>query len=150
MKKYIVELTREERGRLRDLVDAGKSAGFRIKRANILLKVDQGKHGPGWKDEQVAEAFDCGAATVERLRKRWVELGTDEALEREKRGPQQGKLDGDAEAVLVATACSKAPQGRARWTVRLLAKKLVELGVVESCSHMTVQRAMKKTRLSLG
>ena len=146
MKAYVVELTPGERRRLRDLVNDGKNAGFRIKRANILLKVDQGKHGPGWKDQQVAEAFDCGTATVERLRKRCVELGTDEALEREKRGPQQSKLDGDAEAVLVATACTKAPEGRARWTPRLLAGKLVELGVVESCSHMTVQRAMKKTR----
>ena len=150
MKKYIVELTREERRDLRDLVNGGKSAAFRIKRANILLKVDEGKHGPGWTDEEVAEAFDCGTATLERLRKRWVEFGTDGALEREKRGPQQGKLDGDAEAVLVATACSDPPAGRAKWTVRLLAAKLVELGVVESCSHMTVQRAMKKTSLSLG
>jgi transposase len=145
MKKYIVELTREERKRLRGLVNDGKIAGYRIKRASILLKADQGKHGPSWKDEEIAEAFDCGTATVERLRKRCVELGTDEALERETRGPQLGKLDGDAEAVLVATACSKAPEGRARWTLRLLANKLVELGVVESCSHMTVQRAMKKT-----
>ena len=145
MKKYIVELTREERGQLEDLAGNGKNAAFRIKRANILLKVDQGKHGPGWKDERVAEAFDCGTATIERLRKRWIELGTDEALEREKRGPQLGKLDGDAEAVLVATACTDAPEGRAKWTLRLLAGKLVELGVVESCSHMTVQRAMKKT-----
>jgi len=150
MKKYIVALTREERRDLRDLVKGGKSAAFRIKRANILLKVDDGKQGLGWTDEEVAEAFDCGTATVERLRKRWVELGTDGALEREKRGPQQGKLDGDAEAVLVATACSDPPAGRAKWTVRLLAAKLVELGVVESCSHMTVQRAMKKTSLSLG
>ena len=146
MKKYIVELTREERRYLEDLVNNGKSAAFRIKRASVLLKVDQGKDGPGWKDEQVAEAFDCGTATVERLRKRWVELGTDEALQRQKRAPRQGKLDGDAEAVLVATACTDAPEGRARWTVRLLADKLVELGVVESCSHMTVHRAMKKTR----
>jgi transposase len=145
MKKYIVELTREERRNLKDLVNGGKSAAFRIKRANILLKVDEGKHGPGWKDEQVAEAFDCGTATLERLRKRWVERGTDEALERETRGPQLSKLDGDAEAVLVATACSDPPAGRAKWTVRLLADKLVELGVVDSCSHMTVQRAMKKT-----
>jgi hypothetical protein len=74
-----------------------------------------------------------------------VELGTEDALEREKRGPQLGKIDGDAEAVLVATACSDAPEGRAKWSLRLLADKLVELGVVESCSHMTVQRAMKKT-----
>ena len=145
MKKYIVELTREERRDLRDLVKGGKSAAFRIKRANILLKVDEGKHGPGWKDEQVAEAFDCGTATLERLRKRWVELGTDEALQRETRGPQLSKLDGDAEAVLVATACSDPPAGRAKWTVRLLADKLVELGVVDSCSHMTVHRATKKT-----
>lgn len=145
MKKYIVELTRKERGDLENLAGNGKSAAFRIKRANILLKVDQGKQGPGWKDEQVAEAFDCGTATIERLRQRWVELGTDEAIEREKRGPQQSKLDGDAEAVLVATACTDAPDGRAKWTMRLLADKLVELGVVESCSHMTVHRAMKKT-----
>ncbi len=144
-KKYIVELTRKERRYLEDLGSNGKGAAFRIKRANILLKVDEGKHGSGWKDEQVAEAFDCGTATVERLRRRWVELGTDEALEREKRGPQLSKLDGDAEAVLVATACSDPPAGRAKWTVRLLADKLVELGVVDSCSHMTVQRAMNKT-----
>ena len=146
MKKYIVELTRKERGHLENLASNGKSAAFRIKRANILLKVDQGKQGPGWKDERAAEAFECGTATIERLRKRCVELGADEALEREKRGPQQGKLDGDAEAVLVATACTNAPDGRAKWTLRLLANKLVELGVVESCSHMTVHRAMKKTR----
>lgn len=150
MKKYVVELTREERRNLRDLVNGGKSAAFRIKRANILLKVDEGEHGPGWTDEEVAEAFDCGTATLERLRKRWVELGTDGALEREKRGPQLGKLDGDAEAVLVATACSDPPAGRAKWTVRVLAAKLVELDVVDSCSHMTVHRAMKKTNLSLG
>ncbi len=146
MKKYIVELTHKERGHLENLAGNGKGAAFRIKRANMLLKVDEGKHGAGWKDEQVAEAFDCGTATLERLRKRWVELGTDGALERETRGPQLSKLDGDAEAVLVATACSDPPAGRAKWTVRLLADKLVELGVVDSCSHMTVQRAMKKTR----
>lgn len=150
MKRYVVELTREERRDLRGLAKAGKNAAFRIQRANILLKVDEGKHGPGWTDEQVAEAFNCGTATIERLRKRWVELGTAEALEREKRGPQRRKLDGDAEAVLIATACSDPPAGRERWTVRLLAAKLVEIGVVESCSHMTVHRAMKKTSLSLG
>lgn len=150
MKKYIVELTHEERQYLRRLAINGKGAAFRIQRANILLKADQGQYGPGWNDEQVAEAFDCGTATVERLRRRWVELGTKEALEREKRGPQQCKLDGDAEAVLVATACSNAPEGRSRWTMRLLADKLVELGVVESCSHTTVHRTMKKTRLNRG
>jgi hypothetical protein len=144
MKKYIVELTREERRQLENLANNGKGAAFRIKRANILLKVDQGKHGPRWTDERIAEAFDCGTATIERLRKRWVEQGTEAALEREKRGPRQGKLDGDAEAVLVATACTNPPKGRAKWSVRLLAGKLVELGVVESCSHMTVQRTMKK------
>lgn len=145
MKKYVVELTWNERKDLNNLVKGGRSAGYRIKRASILLKVDQGKHGPAWTDEQVAEAFDCGTATIERLRKRCVELGVGEALQREKRGPRQGKLDGDAEAVLIATACSDPPEGRAKWTVRLLADKLVELGVVESCSHMTVHRAMKKT-----
>lgn len=145
MKKYIVELTLKERRHLEELANNGKNAAFRIKRAQLLLKADEGEAGPGWTDEQIAEAFDCGTATVERLRKRWVELGTEDALEREKRGPQLGKIDGDAEAVLVATACSDAPEGRAKWSLRLLAGKLVELGVVESCSHMTVQRAMKKT-----
>ena len=150
MKKYIVELTREERRNLKQLATTGKGAVFRIQRANILLKVDQGKEGPGWEDGRVAEAFGCGTATIERLRRRWVELGPDQALERQKRGPQQRKLDGDAEAVLVATACSNAPEGRSRWTLRLLANKLVELGVVDSCSHTTVHRAMKKTHLNLG
>lgn len=146
MKKYVVELTWNERRNLNNLVKEGRTAGYRIQRANVLLKVDQGKHGPSWTDEAVAEAFDCGTATVERLRKRCVELGVAEALERETRGPRLGKLDGNAEAVLIATACSDPPVGRAKWTVRLLADKLVELGVVESCSHMTVHRAMKKTR----
>ena len=150
MKKYIVELTREERRLLKQLASTGKAAAFRIQRANMLLKVDQGKNGPGWEDTQVAETFHCGTATVERLRKRWVEFGTDQALERQKRGPQQSKLDGDAEAILVATACSNAPEGRSRWTLRLLADTLVELGVVDNCSHTTVHRAMKKTHLNLG
>ena len=150
MKKYIVELTREERRYLKQLVSTGKAAAFRIQRANILLKVDQGKDGPCWEDERVAETFGCGTATIERLRRRWVELGTDQALERQKRGPQLCKLDGDAEAILVATACSNAPEGRSRWTVRLLADTLVELGVVDRCSHTTVHRAMKKTHLNLG
>lgn len=150
MKKYIVELTQEERRFLEDLANNGRNAANRILRARILLKVDEGDEGPRWKDRQVAEALDCGTATVERLRKRWVELGTEDALEREKRGPQLGKIDGDAEAVLVATACSDAPEGRSKWSVRLLAERIVELGVVESCSHMTVQRAMKKTKSSLG
>jgi transposase len=145
MKKYIVELTGEERVNLEALVKRGKNAASRIRRANILLKVDQGEFGPGWTDSQIVDVFDCSIANVERLRKRWVELGTEQALEREKRKPRQSKLDGDAEAVLIATACTDAPEGRSRWTVRLLAEKLVELGVVESCSHMTVQRAMKKT-----
>lgn len=145
MKKYIVELTGEERADLEALVKRGKSTASRIRRANILLKVDQGECGPGWTDRQIIDIFDCSIANVERLRKRWVELGTEQALEREKRKPRQSKLDGDAEAVLIATACTDAPEGRSRWTVRLLAEKLVELGVVESCSHMTVQRAMKKT-----
>ncbi len=150
MKKYSVELSREEREYLKRLASNGKNAAFRIHRANILLKSDQGKYGPSWKDEQIAEAFDCGIATIERLRRRCVELGLKEALEREQRGPQQRMLDGDAEAVLVATACSDAPEGRSRWTVRLLADKLVELNVVDSCSHTTVHRAMKKTCLSHG
>ena len=143
-KKYIVELTIEERKQLERLIRKGKVAGYKIRHAQMLLKADADEHGPAWDDARIAEAFGAGRATVERLRKRLVERGLESALERQKRAPQIGKFDGEAEAHLIAIACSKAPEGSARWTLRLLADKVVELGIVESCSHMTIQRTLKK------
>ena len=150
MKKYIVELTSEEDKQLKTLVQRGKVEGYKIKHAQILLKANQDKHGEAWSDSQIARAFGCHVTTVENVRRRFVVSGYEAALGRAKRGPNKRKLDGDAEATLIALACSEAPEGRSRWTVRLLADKLVELGVVDQLSHMTVQRVMKKTSLSLG
>ena len=149
-KKYVVELTSEERKQLAGLVKKGKTAGYKIRHAQMLLKVDQGKNGPGWSDGNVAEAFVAHITTVERLRKRFVEESLEAALERHNRKNYSRKLEGDAEAHLIAIACSEPPEGRNEWTLRLLADKLVELKVVDSVSHMTVSRTLKKTSLSRG
>lgn len=152
MKKYVVELTSEERKQLEGLIKKGKVAGYKIRHAQMLLKADQGKEGPGWPDQQIAEAFGAHLTTVECLRKRLVEQGLEAALERKKQaGPsRERKLDGDGEARLIALACSEPPEGRSEWTLRLLADRLVELSVVERISHMTVSRTLKKTSSSPG
>ena len=150
MKKYIVELTSEERKQLQQLVKKGKVAGYKIRHAQMLLKADQGNHGPSRPDAQIAEVFAAHVTTVERLRKRFVEQGLDTALERNKRDNYTRKLDGDAEAHLIAIACSKPPAGRSEWSLRLLADRLIELSVVDSISYMTVSRTLKKTNLSRG
>jgi transposase len=149
-KKYIVDLTSKERKYLQHLVNKGKVAGYKIRHAQMLLKADQGRHGPAWPDEQIAEVFGTHEATVRRLRERFVEEGLDEALQRKKRQNYTRKLDGDAEAHLIAIACSQPPKGRNRWTLRLLADRVVELSVVDSVSHMTISRTLKKTNLSPG
>lgn len=149
-KKYVVELTSEEREQLQDLVNKGKVAGYKIRHAQMLLKADQGEDGRGWSDEAIVESFGGHRTIVERLRQRFVLQGLEAALDRQKRPLRGGKLDGEAEARLIALACSKAPEGRSEWSLRLLADELVQLGVVDSCSHMTVQRTLKKTNLSHG
>ena len=149
-KKYVVELTGEEREQLGAIVRAERMAAHKRKHAQMLLKADQGSHGPGWTDAQVAEAFDCHRTTVELLRKRLVERGLEAALEHGNRGSYRARrLDGEAEAHLIALACSEAPEGRNRWTVRLLADRIVALGYVESCGKTTVHETLKKTNLSL-
>jgi transposase len=150
MKKYVVELTSEERRQLEGLVKKGKVAGYKIRHAQMLLKADQGRQGPGWRDKQIAQAFGAHLTTVERLRKRFVEEGLEAALERNKRKNYTRKLDGDGEARLIAIACSEPPEGRNEWTLRLLADRLVELSVVDNISHMTVSRTLKKTNSSPG
>jgi transposase len=151
-KTYLVTLTPEEREWLTALVKAGQRSARTLTRARILLKADQAQGGPAWEDARIVEALDCGLRTVERVRQRFVERGLDAALERkpQDRPSRQRKLDGAAEARLIAVACSAPPLGRARWTLTLLADKLVELEVVDSVSDETVRRTLKKTNSSRG
>lgn len=144
-KKYVVRLSEEEREELKSLTRKGKGAAYRIKHANILLKADA--EGACWQDAQIAEAFGCHEYTVARVRRRFVEKGLERALGRKKqrRPSRSWLLDGEQEARLIALSCSQAPEGRARWTLRLLAGRLVELEIVESISHETVRRTLKKT-----
>lgn len=149
-KRYIVELTSQERAGLEAVINADRMAAHKRKHAQMLLKADQGSHGPGWSDIKIADAFDCHRTTVENLRKRFVEHGFEKAMEHGNRGSYRAKkFDGVAEAHLIATACSSAPEGRNRWTVRLLADEMVSLGVVDSCSKTTVHDTLKKMNLSL-
>jgi hypothetical protein len=144
MKKHIVRLTDEERARLEDLVRRGKAQAFRIQHARILLKVDA--DGPAWTDARCAEAFGCDVNTPRNMRQRFVEQGIEAALERKKMPPREDViLDGRKEARLIALSCSPAPKGRSRWTLRLLADKLVALEVVDAISYETVRRKLKKT-----
>jgi len=151
MKKYIVKLTIDERQALSDLTTKGKAAAYKIRHANILLHADQGEEGPAWTDMQIAEAFRCHEDTVANVRKRLVLDGLDAAVDRRREGVgRPRKIDGDAEAKLTMIACSEPPPGHDRWTLRLLADKMVELEIVESCSRMAVQRVSKKTKSNHG
>jgi len=150
-KKYIVTLTEAERRILDAMLSRGKAAARKLVHARILLKADAGPGGPAWDDKRIAEGLDVGRATVERVRKDFVEEGFDAALERRKPCRQyQRKLDGEGEAHLIALACQKPPEGQARWTLRLLAGRMVQLGYVDQVSYQTVRRTLKKTNLSLG
>jgi transposase len=151
-KKYLVTLTAGERDRLDALVRKGKASALVLTRARILLKADQADGGPGWDDRRIADALDVGERTVGRVRQRLVERGFEACLTRkpQDKPSRERKLDGAAEARLIAVACSKAPDGRAEWTMQLLADKLVELAVVESVSDETVRRTLKKMRSSRG
>jgi len=147
-KKYIVRLTNEERKKLTDIVKKGKTQAYRIKHAHILLTVDT--DGPNWGDKRVAESLGCHVNTPRNVRQRFVEQGLEAALERKKQeAPSRERiLDGEKEARLFAIACSKPPKGRTKWTLQLLADKLMELKVVESISDQTVRRTLKKTHLN--
>jgi hypothetical protein len=150
MKKHLVELTTQERTELQGILDANRMAAHKRRHAQMLLKADQGKHGPGWPDARVAEAFDVTPISVTRLRRRLVEHGLAGALEHGNRGSYRAKaLDGQAEARVIALACGEPPAGRNRWTLRLLADQAVALGLVESCSKSSLHRTLKKTSLSL-
>lgn len=151
MKTYRVRLDEDERAELERMVARGKGSARSLAHARVLLKADEGVAGPAWTDEAIAEALDLNRSTVERVRSRCVEAGVAAALRpRPSRQVRLRKLDGAQEAHLVALVCSPPPQGRNRWSMRLLADKLVELEIVDTISYETVRRTLKKTRSSRG
>jgi transposase len=150
MKKYIVTLELEERELLQQLIRKGKAAARKLTHARILLKADSSEGQLGWTDEQIAQALDIHYSTVANVRRRFVEEGLDAALNPRSGGHRPRKLDGDAEAHLIALVCGEPPQGHERWTLRLLADRMVELGYVDAVSHETVRQTLKKTNSSRG
>jgi hypothetical protein len=149
--KYKVTLMDEERTELEGLISAGRAAARKLCRARVLLKADAGPGGPAWDDGRISEALQVGRATVERVRRQFVEYGMDVALERKKPEREyERRLDGQGEARLIALACSQAPEGRERWTLQLLADRMVALSYVPALSRDTVRRALKKTNSSRG
>ena len=145
IKKYVVRLTDEERGVCQAIVKKLKGSSEKVRRAQVLLKADA--DGPGWPDAQIAEAFDCRVQTIEKTRQRLVTEGFEQALDRKKRAepPIDSKLDGEAEAKLIAMRLGKPPAGYGHWTLRLLAEEMIALEVVDSISYETVRRTLKKT-----
>ena len=151
VKKYVVRLSGEERERLESLVRAGKSPAQLLTKARILLKADVSEAGEGWSDSAISVALDTSINNIGRLRRRLVEEGLEAALKR-KHNPNSARkriFDGAAEAKLIALACSPAPEGFARWSLRLLEEKVVELNIVEQVSDNTIGRTLKKTRSNL-
>ncbi len=149
--RYLVTLTSEERQELRSMVSVGKAAARKLVRSRILLLADQAEGGPVKSDPEITDALGCGRATVERVRKQFVEEGLEATLNRKPTiRTYENRLDGKAEAHLVAIVCGAPPEGRARWTLRLLADRMVGLGHIESVSHETVRLTLKKTSSSRG
>jgi hypothetical protein len=149
--KYVVFLTEAERTQLQRLIAAGTAPARKLAHARVLLHADKGPGGPGWTDAAIVEAVQISQPTISRIRQQFVAAGLEAALNR--RAPRREytrKLDGAQEARLVALACSEPPAGQARWSLRLLADRLVELEVVDSVSHQTVRRVLKKTSSSRG
>lgn len=143
--KYVVNLCDEEREYLHQIMSKGKTTGRIVKRCQTLLLADEGH-----PDETIATMLKMGSSTVHRTRQRWVEEGLEKALRERRRSGKPKKLDGKAEAFLVATACSEPPTGRECWTMQLLANHLVELNMIESISDETVRQTLKKTKSNLG
>ena len=149
MKKlYVVRLSEEERSELTKLVKTGRAPAYRRRHADILLQADQGQHGPALYDRQIVEKLDVARQTVEKVRKRCVEEGLEAALGRRQRSRDRAPvLDGEGEAQLVAIACSEPPDGRARWTLHLLADELKRRKIVHTISHETVRKVLKKNEI---
>jgi len=151
MAKYIVRLTAEERTQLTELISTGRRAAVVLTRARMLLKADASEGGPDWRDGEIAEAVETSLSSSQRVRQAFVEAGLAGALERQRpTGRQYRKLDGAQEARLIAVTCSAPPEGRARWTLQLLADRLVELEVVDTIGRECVRTTRKKTISSHG
>ncbi len=152
MSKYTVKLDAEQRGELEQLIKSGQAPARKLMHARILLKADSGEHGPQWSDTRISEALEVSVPTIWRVRRRFVEQGLDDALTRRPQPERPSKriFDGGKEAHLIALTCGEKPEGAGRWSVRLLADRLVKLGEVEQVSHETVRRVLKKTNSSRG
>ena len=150
-RKYEVKLREDERQQLHKLTSAGTAPARKLTRAHILLKSDSSEGAPNWLYQDIRKAFDVSAVTIARVRRDFTRGGVEGALERQESSRvYTRRLDGEAEARLIALACSESPDGRSRWSLRLLQEKLVELEIVESVSHETVRATLKKTNSSLG
>lgn len=152
MKKKIIMLTQEQRQTLQQLVSTGTAPARKVLHARILLKSDESEPGPKWSDQQIHEAFDVGLATIWRVRQRFLSQGLDGALNRrpQPERPEKRRLDGEQEAHLIALACGATAEGEGRWSLRLLASRMVKLGYVEQVSADTVRRTLKKMNSSRG
>ena len=150
-KKYRVTLAEDERTMLTTMLASGSAPARTLTHARILLKADQAAGGPAWTDEAIRDALDVGLSTIARVRERFVEQSIDDALHRRSSPrPRQRLLDGAEEARLLALTCSAVPEGNERWTLRLLADKMVELEYVDRVSHETVRQVLKKTNSNRG
>ena len=147
MSKYSVNLNQEQRSALEEIVKKGTAPARKIMHAQIVLKSDKGPWGPRWSDKQIQEAFGIGATVIKTTRKRFVEQGLDDAIERRKqpKRPEKQRVDGEQEARIIAVLCTEHPEGQERWTLRALRDRVVELEIVEQCSHETVRSVLKKT-----
>ena len=147
VKRYVVRLSADEREQLEALIRKGKSPAQRLLKARILLKADVSEAGEGWSDSRIIQALETSVSMVYRVRKQLVEEGLEAVLSRKQRATPAVPpiFDGEKEAKLIALACSKPPKGQARWTLRLLESKVVELGIVERASDSTIGRTLKKT-----
>ena len=144
LKKYIVRLTGEERRSLTEVVKKLRGSSQKVRRAQVLLKADAG--GPAWTDARIAESYSCRTKTVENIRERFVTEGFDATLNGKPKAPRPKTLSGDQEAKIIAMRLGSPPKGFANWSLRLLAERVVELGLVDSISYETVRRTLKKTR----
>lgn len=150
-KKYVVTLSQSEQEALERLVKTGNAPARKMTRAWILLKSNNNENGPNWSYEKICQAYNVSEVTVYQVRKAYVEQGLEKTINRKK--PERDykhRLDGEAEAHLIALACSKAPDGQERWTLRLLQDRMIKLDYVDDVSHETIRTTLKKTNLSLG
>jgi hypothetical protein len=148
--KYVVTLREEERAHLKELVQKGKTQGYRIRHAQILLKLDDTPENTGWTYDRIWQSYNATPHTISKIAERFVCDGLEAALSRKEQQNRHRKVDGEVEAHIVAIACSDSPEGRERWTLQLIADELVRLGVVESISDTAISNTLKKMNLSLG